>query len=96
MRVAPVGCTIFHAPAAGSAANATRAILTIRLPWRWVPEFRALMNPSDVDVFDFLRRQQTRRREQKEKKSASKTHVQIAAVSISEWKFTPQSAPSAR
>jgi hypothetical protein len=95
MRVALVGCTIAHADAAVATANATRAILTIRLRCRWVPEFRALTDPSEVDVFDFLRRQQTRRGEQKEQKSSSKKHGQIAAVSISEGKFISRSAPSA-
>jgi len=40
-----------------------------------VPEFRALMNRSDVDVFDFLRHHQTRRREQKKQKSSAQKRM---------------------
>jgi len=92
MRVALVGCTISHADAAVATAN---AINTIRLQCRWVSELCALTDPSEVDVFDFLHRQQTLRGEQKERKSLSKKHGQIAAVSISEWKFISRSAPTA-
>src|SRR5271167_3233242 len=72
MRVALVWCTISHAETAVTTANTTRAFFTIRLRCRRVPEFRALTKSSEVDIFDFLRPQETRQGEQKEQKSSSK------------------------
>jgi hypothetical protein len=40
-------------------------------------EFSALLDGSDVDVFDFLRPQETWQGEQKEQKSSSKRHDQL-------------------
>src|SRR5437879_6017631 len=86
MRVAPVGCTISHAATTVTTANTTRSPFTIRLRCRRLPEFRALTNISEVDIFDFLRPQETRQSEQKEQKSSSNSH-DLTAVSICEWKF---------
>jgi len=86
MRVASVGCTISHAATTVTTANTTRSLFTVRLRCRRVPEFRALTNINEVDIFDFLRPQETRQSEQKEQKSSSNSH-DLTAVSICEWKL---------